>query len=242
MKNAVDDQLKKVTQKIASSEAVVVLTGAGISAESGIPTFRGEDGLWKKHRAEDLATPEAFQRNPQLVWEWYQWRRGIIAAKKANPAHEALTLLESSIRQFLLITQNVDGLHGRAGSRKMIEMHGNIWKMWCTVCGEKMENHALDLPPLPQCVKCEGLLRPDIVWFGEAIQSGHLEQSIQACQNSDTMLVIGTSGVVQPAASFASIAKESGAYVVEINPKPYLLDIADVTLSGKAAELLPKII
>ncbi|MFQ5587220.1 MAG: NAD-dependent deacetylase [Nitrospiria bacterium] len=231
-----------VRRRVFASKSLVVLTGAGVSAESGIPTFRGDEGLWKTHRAEDLATPGAFARDPTLVWSWYQWRRGLIASKKTNAAHEALARLEARAARYLLITQNVDGLHALAGSRNMIMLHGDIWRMRCMGCGQKMENRDLDLPPLPTCAHCADLLRPDIVWFGEAIDSGHLTRSIAECRACDLMLVIGTSAVVQPAASFASMAKDSGAFVVEINPAPALSGLADVTLCGKAAEVVPKIV
>ncbi len=234
--------MASLRQKISASKFVLVLSGAGISAESGIPTFRGKEGLWKNHRAEDLASPAAFQRDPKLVWAWYRWRRALIASKKTNAAHEGLVRLEARMPRYQLITQNVDGFHGLAGSRKMIELHGNIWRMRCTSCGEKIENHDPDLPELPRCLKCEALLRPDIVWFGEGINANDLEQSIQSCRACDLMLVIGTSAVVQPAASFASIAKEAGAYLVEINPVPSLSGLSDVTLVGKAAEIVPKIV
>jgi len=237
------DQIAQVRERIADADALVVLSGAGISAESGVPTFRGKEGLWRRHRAEDLATPEAFQRDPKLVWAWYQWRRTLIAEKRPNAAHGALVALETrSDAGFTLITQNVDGLHGQAGSREMIELHGNIWKMRCTGCGFKTENHDETLPSLPTCPGCEGLLRPDIVWFGEAIDAENLMRSLEACRNADVMLVIGTSGVVQPAASFASIAKEAGAFVVEINPAPSLSHIPDLIFEEKAVVCLPQIL
>ncbi|MFQ5543144.1 MAG: NAD-dependent deacetylase [Nitrospiria bacterium] len=233
--------IKVAREGIESAQSVVVLCGAGISAESGIPTFRGKEGLWKNHRAEDLATPEAFDRNPELVWAWYQWRRTLISTKKPNAAHLALVSLEKSAPAFTLITQNVDGLHALAGSRKMIELHGNIWKTRCTGCGEVTENRSQNLPPLPKCRQCKSLLRPDIVWFGEAIDPANLSQSIEACQRCDVILVIGTSAVVQPAASFASLAQNNGAMVVEINPVPSLPDKVDVCMAGPAAEIVPKL-
>lgn len=236
------EQVRVVRERLAVAKHVVVLTGAGVSAESGVPTFRGKDGFWHNHRVEDLATPEAFQNDPRRVWEWYQWRRALIAEKMPNAAHEALAQLEKRSPVFLLITQNVDGLHGKAGSREMVELHGNIWKMRCTMCEQKTENNARVLPDLPKCKVCEGLLRPDIVWFGEAIDRGNLERSLDACQSCDLMLVIGTSGVVQPAASFASIAKGAGAFVVEINPVPSLSVLPEIIFACKAAELIPKIV
>lgn len=235
------DHIEFVRKRLAGARAVAVLTGAGISAESGVPTFRGEEGLWKQYRAEELATPQAFRRDPKLVWEWYQWRRKLIASKRPNAAHAALVALEGSAPKFTLITQNVDGLHPLAGSQKIIELHGNIWKMRCTGCYQVIEDRSLDLPPLPKCPACSALLRPHIVWFGEAIDPANLNGSLKACETCEVMLVIGTSAVVQPAASFASIAKEAGALVVEINPAPALQGVADVSLAGPAAVLLPLI-
>ncbi len=236
------DELAQVRRRLFAAKSLTVLSGAGISAESGIPTFRGKEGLWNKHRAEDLATPEAFQRDAKLVWAWYQWRRTLIATKQPNAAHQALVKLEEKTESFTLITQNVDGLHARAGSRSVIELHGNIWKMYCTVCAWKIEDHTASLPDLPCCQSCQGLLRPNIVWFGEAIDRDHLNRSLEACRNAEIILVIGTSGVVQPAASFAALAKEAGAFVVEINPQPCLSDFADLIFSEKAAELLPELV
>lgn len=231
-----------IKKKIASTRSMTVLTGAGISAESGVPTFRGPGGLWKNHKPEDLATPEAFQRDPALVWQWYQWRRKLFSTKKPNAAHKALVTLENTVEHFTLITQNVDGLHQAAGSTDVITLHGDIWALRCTNCGRTFEDTALDLPPLPKCLACEHLLRPHIVWFGESIDSKKLNTALGACHSCDVMLVIGTSGLVQPAASFAAIAKGAGAKVVEINPEPVLEDCADLSLVGPAAEILPQFI
>ncbi len=232
-------ELKK---KIAAARSITVLTGAGISAESGVPTFRGTGGLWKNHRAEELATPEAFEQNPKLVWQWYQWRRKLLSTKKPNAGHSALFALEATRENFTLITQNVDGLHQAAGSRKVITLHGDIWNLRCTDCAEVFEDRSLDLAPLPKCPSCQHLLRPHIVWFGESLDSEKLTAAIKACRSCEIILVIGTSGLVQPAASFASIAGEAGAMVVEINPKPALGDCADLALVGSAAEILPQLI
>ncbi len=228
--------------KIEAASSLMVLSGAGISAESGVPTFRGAEGLWKQYRAEDLATPEAFRRDPTLVWEWYQWRRALIATKKPNAAHEALVTMERSLKDFRLVTQNVDGLHPMAGSEKMVELHGNIWKLRCTACGRITEDRSLDLPALPKCQDCDALLRPHIVWFGEAIDPENLQASMAACRACDVMLVVGTSALVQPAASFAAIAKTSGAMVIEVNPNPALTHCADLLLLGRAAEILPQLL
>ncbi len=235
--------MQDVRERLSRAQRVAVLTGAGVSADSGIPTFRGEEGLWRHYRAEDLATPEAFVRDPRLVWEWYDWRRGIVASKQPNPAHRALVRLEERTPQWTLITQNVDGLHAEAGSRNLIEIHGNIWKVRCTVCGKVEENRRVPIPILPSCRHCGGLLRPHIVWFGEMLHRDDLERSLEACRSCEVMLVIGTSGVVQPAASFAGVAREAGAYVVEINrdPTPYTGSV-DASLSGRAAEIVPRLL
>lgn len=232
--------LALVRNKIAAARSLAVLTGAGISADSGVPTFRGADGLWRNFRAEDLATPEAFERDPRLVWEWYNWRRELIAAKRPNPAHAAVAEFERRCSQFWLITQNVDGLHRTAGSTKLSEIHGNIWKVRCTVCGVVEDNHDVPIAILPSCRHCRGLLRPHIVWFGESLSAGDLTRCDAALRSCDVLLVIGTSGVVYPAAGFASVAKASGAFVAEINPDatPHS-DIVDVSLKGRAKEIVP---
>ena len=226
--------------KLADAGAITVLTGAGISADSGVPTFRGADGLWRNFRAEDLATPEAFARDPRLVWEWYNWRRELIAAKQPNEAHKAIVDLERRSPNFWLMTQNVDGLHRDAGSRKLSEIHGNIWKVRCTGCGVVDNNRDVPISILPSCAGCGSLLRPHIVWFGESLFSDDLECCSRALKHCDVLLVIGTSGVVYPAAGFASVAKEAGAFVAEINldPTPQSA-LVDVSLQGRAKDLVP---
>lgn len=232
--------LALVKARLAQARAITVLTGAGISADSGVPTFRGADGLWRDYRPEDLATPETFARDPQLVWEWYNWRRELIASKQPNPAHEAVVELERRCPEFWLITQNVDGLHRAAGSRKLSEIHGNIWMVRCTVCRSVEENREVPIALLPACGQCGGLLRPHIVWFGESLDSNDLARCAVALQDCDVLLVIGTSGVVHPAAGFASVAKDAGAFVAEINldPTPQS-DVVDVSLRGRAKEIVP---
>jgi NAD-dependent deacetylase len=227
-------------RKVAQARSLTVLTGAGISADSGVPTFRGADGLWRNFRAEELATPEAFKRNPRLVWEWYNWRRELIATKKPNEAHEAVADLERRCPEFWLITQNVDGLHRAAGSTKLSEIHGNIWMTRCTNCGGIEENHDVPIAILPTCGHCRSLLRPHIVWFGESLFQSDLSRCALALQSCDVLLVIGTSGVVYPAAGFASLAKEAGAFVAEINlePTPHSA-MVDLALHGRAKELVP---
>ncbi len=226
---------------IASARAITILTGAGISADSGVPTFRGAEGLWRSYRAEDLATPEAFARDPRLVWEWYNWRRELLAAKQPNPAHIALAEFERRRPEtFWLITQNVDGLHRAAGSQHLSEIHGNIWKVRCTGCGLVSDNREIPLPTLPTCRQCGALLRPHIVWFGESLLEKDLRRCDEALRSCDLLLVIGTSGVVYPAAGFASVAKEGGALVIEINlESTQQSDLVDFALQGRAKDLVP---
>ncbi len=235
--------IQDLKERIRQANAITVLTGAGISADSGVPTFRGADGLWKDHRPEELASPEAFARNPKLVWEWYNWRRGLIATKRPNPAHAALVALERRVENFWLITQNVDGLHPLAGSQCLSEIHGNIWKVRCTQCGQISVNRDVPIALLPECPTCQGLLRPHIVWFGESLNPEDLQRSFDALRHCEVLLIIGTSGVVYPAASFGPIAKENGAFVSELNldPTPNS-DLVDVAIQGHAKNLVPQLI
>ncbi len=235
-----------VRERIAAARAIAVLTGAGISADSGIPTFRGADGLWRTYRAEELATPQAFTRNPRLVWQWYDWRRGIIASKQPNPAHVALVELERRCAHFTLITQNVDGLHARAGSSShLIELHGNIWTVRCTDCGTRSVDQRVPLPldrGLPSCGRCGGVLRPHIVWFGESLDPAVMAAATAAATSCELFLVIGTSGIVQPAASLALIAREAGAWVVEVNPERSASPAVHCWLEGRAAQMVPRLV
>ena len=238
------DSLIEARARLASARAITILTGAGISADSGVPTFRGVDGLWRNFRAEDLATPEAFERDPRLVWEWYDWRRELIASKQPNSAHAALVALEQRLsNKTWLITQNVDGLHRQAGSRRLSEIHGNIWMVRCTGCGNISEDRRVPIPILPTCLDCKALLRPHIVWFGESLDPTDLRRCGESLRSCDLLLVIGTSGVVYPAAGFAAAAKEAGAAVVEINldETPHS-DLVDLSLRGRAKDLVPQLI
>jgi NAD-dependent deacetylase len=218
---------------------VVVLTGAGVSAESGMPTFRGRDDLWKTRRPEDLARPDAFAAHPELVWEFYNWRRALVGRCEPNPAHLVLAAMERQMPNFVLITQNVDGLHARAGNRRLVEMHGSLWRVRCTVCTHAREDHS-DLPLLPECPVCGHLLRPGVVWFGEPLVPGVLRLAVEQLRDVDLFISVGTSNLVQPAASFHQLAKDHGAVTVEINleatPSTGLMDFA---LHGRAEEILP---
>jgi NAD-dependent deacetylase len=238
-----EEALKRAKEILLDAQSLVVFTGAGISAESGIPTFRGQGGLWRQYRAMDLATPEAFARNPKLVWEFYNWRRELIAKAEPNPAHKALVELEKFFPQFTLITQNVDGLHQKAGSQKIIELHGNIWWVRCTACPYLAEDRRVPLPLLPHCPQCGALLRPHVVWFGETLDPNVLQKTAEVVETTEVMLVIGTSAVVHPAASFIVWAKQKGVRIIEVNlEKTPVSSLTDVTLLGKAGEILPKLV
>lgn len=236
-------ELAPLINILNKTKRVAVLTGAGISAESGIPTFRGEEGLWKTYRAEELATPHAFTRDPRLVWEWYDWRRGIIGSKDSNPGHEVLAGWEKLFPSFHVITQNIDGLHQKAGSQKILELHGNIWKLRCTEEGTITEDHTAPLGEIPpHCPYCGALLRPHVVWFGESLDASILQSAFALSSSCEVMFVVGTSAVVQPAASLPISAGQSGATVVEINPDPTpITAYADFSFRGKAGDILPKI-
>lgn len=228
---------------LLEAKKIAVLTGSGISAESGIPTFRGKDGLWKNFRAQELATPAAFSQNPKLVWEWYDWRRGIIADKKPNQGHKILVEWEKYFSSFFVISQNIDGLHQKAGTQNILELHGNIWKTRCTEEGTIQEIHETPLKVIPLvCTNCGALLRPHVVWFGESLDGDILQKAFSLSSECDLLFVIGTSAEVHPAASLPLKAAESGAKVVEINPNiTPLSSFADFSFRGKAGEIMPKI-
>ncbi|XP_022649073.1 NAD-dependent protein deacylase sirtuin-5, mitochondrial-like isoform X3 [Varroa destructor] len=219
---------------LKKARAIIALTGAGVSAESGVPTFRGSGGLWRTYQATDLATPQAFRKDPVLVWQFYHYRRELVFSKSPNPAHEALARFEkeckSSGKQFTLITQNVDGLHQRAGSENVIELHGSLYKVRCTECNVISDNHnspvcaglakeTTSLDELPHCGRpgCGGLLRPHIVWFGESLEPEVIEKARKALDNCDCCLVVGTSSVVYPAAMFAPELARRLVPVAEFN-------------------------
>ena len=235
--------MQRARQWIAEADAVAVLTGAGISAESGVPTFRGTGGLWREYKLEELATPEAFARDPRLVWEWYNWRRELISRARPNAGHKALAELETRKRNFTLITQNVDGLHELAGSGRMLKLHGDIWRMRCTGCGSNWPDRRATLPKLPPHCACGALARPGVVWFGEPLPEGIMQEAEHAAESADVLLVVGTSAVVYPAAGLIPHAKARGVKVVEVNPEatPYS-DMVDCALRGAAGEILPELI
>jgi NAD-dependent deacetylase len=242
--SSVPDPVGRAREMLDHATSIAVLTGAGISAESGIPTFRDAlTGLWEKFRPEELATPEAFEANPKLVWDWYAWRRERVAQARPNAGHLALAELERQCRRhevdFTLVTQNVDGLHRVAGSHRVIELHGNIRRVKCFD-----RHHPVDSWPegggVPTCPQCGSLLRPDVVWFGEGLPPDALAAAIAAARTCDVFLCVGTSTVVEPAASLPFMALEAGARVIEVNPQGTpLTRQATVSLRGTAGEILP---
>ena len=238
-----DPRVATAAGRLRDAARVLVVTGAGISAESGVPTFRGPGGLWREYRPEDLATAAAFERDPRLVWEWYDWRRRSIAAVRPNLAHHAIAGLESRVAEFLLATQNVDGLHAAAGSRRLLELHGSLWVLRCMGCGQEREDRRAPLAELPPRCTCGGLLRPGVVWFGEALAQSVLTDSFAAARKAEVVLVVGTSSVVYPAAALPETARAHGAFVIEVNPEPTpLTDLADVSLRGTAVALVPALV
>jgi NAD-dependent deacetylase len=238
-----DSEIRIVAEKLRGARRVVALTGAGVSAESGVPTFRGAEGLWRRFRPEELATSQAFARDPVLVWEWYDWRRQKVAACAPNDGHRALADLGRRAFAFDLVTQNVDGLHRLAGSDPVWELHGSLWNVRCTRCSRDREDRRAPLPEIPPRCDCGGLERPGVVWFGEALPSDILSRAFEVASGADVFLVVGTSALVHPAASLPEIAGEQGALVVEVNPElTPLSGLVDVRLAGPSAEILPRIL
>lgn len=234
--------MQDAAEVLAGATRVAVLTGAGVSAESGVPTFRGPGGLWRSHRPEELATPEAFRRDPKLVWEWYAWRQGVVAGCEPNAAHRALVEMEAEWPAFTLITQNVDGLHARAGSSRPLELHGNLFRARCVREGGVRDFVAAGHELPPRC-ECGEPLRPHIVWFGESLDERTVERAVAAAEEAEVLLVVGTSALVTPAAMLPVIARRSGAAVVEINPNETgATEVATHVLRGPAAEVLPRLL
>ena len=243
MKFMPDRSLSALSERLTPDARITVMTGAGVSAASGVPTFRGPDGLWKNFRPESLATAEAFQRDPKLVWEWYDWRRQVLSTKTPNRAHEVLAAWSKRHPNFKLITQNVDGLHERAGTGNLIRFHGSIWEVQCwNKCGSspaRWWDETIPFPEIPpKCPHCDGLIRPGVVWFGEGIDPDVLRRSADAL-DCDIFFTIGTSSLVYPAAALMHEAKGRGAYTVEINLESTPSSkSADLALQGPAEEIL----
>src|SRR5215208_2184945 len=231
-------------QMLQTASRIAVLTGAGVSQESGLRTFRdAQTGLWAQYKPTELASPEAFQRDPKLVWDWYAWRREAVKGVRPNRGHYALVEIEKRIPQFTLITQNVDNLHRFAGSQNVLELHGNIQRVRCADCYTFTEIWDDYSESVPRCKECDGLLRPDVVWFGESLPRAQLEAAVTAARSCDIFFSIGTSGVVQPAASLGFAAHNRVAVVVEINAEPTpLTPKANFTLQGKSGEILPALV
>ena len=235
--------MQQVRQWLEQAKSIAVLTGAGISAESGIPTFRGAGGLWRQFRAEELATPQAFARDAKTVWEWYDWRRGLIAAAQPNAGHYALARLEDRAARFSLITQNVDGLHDRAGSRNLLKVHGDIWTLRCTGCGREVHDSRCPLPELPPRCECGAIQRPGVVWFGEALPADVWQRAEEAAGSAEVFLVAGTSAQVYPAAGLIDVARHGGAKVVEVNLDATAYSgLVDRSLRGESGKILPELI
>jgi NAD-dependent deacetylase len=229
---------------LSSAQNIAVLTGAGVSQESGLRTFRdAQSGLWSQYKPEDLASPGAFARDPKLVWDWYAWRREAIKGVRPNAGHYALAQLEERYPAFTLITQNVDGLHHMAGSRHILELHGNIQRVRCSDCGCLAGSWDEESREVPRCIDCGGLLRPDVVWFGEPLPRSQLEQAVQAARSCDVFFSIGTSGVVHPAAALPYSAHNQSAVIVEINAeRTQLTEKAEYFLQGRSGEILPELV
>ncbi|MCB9475643.1 MAG: NAD-dependent deacylase [Deltaproteobacteria bacterium] len=222
---------------LRKARKIAVLSGAGLSAESGVPTFRGPEGLWKNHDPTELATAEAFRRDPALVWEFYNWRREKVLSVEPNGAHRALVDIEARVSECTHITQNVDGLSQRAGARRLIELHGNLFATICFDC-RRPRTDLPEIVPHPSYCECGGLMRPGVVWFGESVPA--FETALAALPGTDLFLVVGTSALVQPAASLAMIAKQSGAHVAEFNLEPTPLTASlDFAVHGPVGTTLP---
>lgn len=237
-------RLPELVTRLRAARTWLVLTGAGTSAESGVPTFRdAQTGLWAQFRPEDLATPGAFARHPARVWDWYAWRRELVARAHPNPGHRALVDLERRVPAFTLVTQNVDGLHQQAGNRAVVELHGNILRTRCSVEGTLVADWPATPASPPPCPRCGAPLRPDVVWFGETLPPAAFAAACRAAESCDVCLTVGTSNVVEPAASLPFAAQRAGALVLEINPQPTpLSDRADFRLAGPSGDILPGLV
>ncbi|UCG63224.1 MAG: NAD-dependent deacylase [Candidatus Zixiibacteriota bacterium] len=233
-----------IAEIMANCRRCVVLTGAGMSAESGVPTFRGKDGLWRKFRAEELATMEAFLDNSKIVWEWYNWRRDLMSKVQPNSGHHAIRELETLCDNFVLITQNVDNLHRVAGTQSILELHGNIHHNKCVDCNKPCESSlSIDPDNIPTCEHCGGKIRPDVVWFGEMLDPVVINQAFQESEQADIFFSVGTSAIIYPAASLPPLAKRSGATLVEVNVEETPISfLADFQVREKSGEFLPRLV
>ena len=235
--------MERAAAALVSCQKLLVITGAGISAESGIPTFRGAGGLWRGFDATRLATPEAFAQDPQLVWDWYRWRRQICRRAVPNEGHQVIQRLEQAIPDFLLATQNVDGLHERAGSTDVVRLHGSLWRLRCSVDGREVDDDRTEFDPFPPRCACGALLRPGVVWFGEGLPPDAWASAHACAREADIVLVAGTSSLVYPAAMLPTEAAAAGAYLVEINPEPTPLTAnVDLHLAEPSGTALPEIV
>ncbi|HCK82222.1 MAG TPA: NAD-dependent deacylase [Candidatus Competibacter sp.] len=234
----------ELVNRLRAARRVAVLTGAGISAESGVPTFReAQTGLWAQYNPEELATPDAFRRDPRLVWEWYAWRQGRVRQAEPNAGHRALVDMERRVAEFTLITQNVDGLHRRAGSQHLLELHGNLFRTKCFSEERPVESWPDSDEIPPRCPHCGSLLRPDVVWFGESLPVETLRTAEHAAKSAEVFFSIGTSALVYPAADLPFAALAAGATVVEINPQPTPLSAqVSYSLNGAAGAVLPALV
>ena len=232
--------VERLATLLGSARHVCVLTGAGVSAESGVPTFReAQSGLWARYNPLELATPEAFEVNPELVWDWYRYRRELVLGAEPNAGHYALAALVDRVPELTLVTQNVDGLHARAGSPDVIEFHGNLFVDRCVRENRTVETASTD--GYPRCPNCGSWLRPGVVWFGEAIPETALERSFAAARDCDVLIAVGTSALVHPAAGLIDVARETGSTIAEINPVPAAVDV-DIAVAGPSGEVLPAIV
>ena len=259
-----EETLHQVRGAVRQAQGVMILTGAGVSADSGIPTFRAAGGLWDQYRPEELATPQAFRRDPRVVWRWYEWCRRDVLSCRPNRGHEAIAQLLLSRKDVTLVTQNVDGLHQRTFEKiansslvppakldrnldRTLELHGSIFRTRCSVCETVQQAYepaeAGEVDALPHCPDCGAMMRPDVVWFGESLDESVLERAFEAARAAEVCIVAGTSAVVQPAASIPLVARESGGTVIEVNPeKTPLTPLARWSLRGSNAEILPQIL
>lgn len=235
--------IDRAADRIARARHLAVLTGAGVSAESGLPTFRGTDGLWRGRDPISLATPQAFEADPALVWEFYNWRRDLAGRAVPNPAHRALADLAERVPRLTLISQNVDRLHQRAGSRDVHELHGNLDEVRCIRCGRTMDRTGVALPPLPSCDACGGLARPAVVWFGEPLPTDVWQSAEAAVSDADVLLIVGTSAVVYPAAGLIDRPHGSGRVLIEVNLQPTPVSgLVDIGLYGPAGSIVPQLV